>query len=407
MLSCQTNDKEEINEPIVYNNILYLLHSDGTCTVSSNPTVSGEVVIPQLITYKKRNYMVRAISDHAFEKCRLTKIVLPSSLVSIGDYAFAGCNFSSTEFDMKNRLSLRSIGAYAFSNTSGVLNFALDNCSSLSSIGDGAFQNSSVVDISFAGCNSLSVLGNTIFSGCKRLKIIDLENTLIEIIPAKAFNDDSALEEITFPKNLQTIKSGAFMGCNSLSEINCYVTTPPVCGEDSFDRSRMSEILVFVDESDFPNYQSNSFWNRFKLITEELSFLDYEVHKERIVNGSVNYFYKSNIDKNSIGFTADEGIYWSWGNCEAVGKGPVVSLTQTSLDIDVTSSAYAYTIMNRNMDPGMGYYLIGKFSYYDRKGNLVTKWVDFYAAFTNFQYNVENGYHNPEYVVYQRIRSEI
>ncbi len=74
------------------NGLRYAL-KDGNATLAiQSETLSGEVTIPDAISYKGNNYHVSVIELGAFRNCnRLTKIVIPSSVTNIGSYAFAGC----------------------------------------------------------------------------------------------------------------------------------------------------------------------------------------------------------------------------------------------------------------------------------------------------------------------------
>lgn len=53
---------------------------------------SGNIVIPQSITYNGKTYSVTSIGDQAFWYCSsLTSITIPNSVTSIGFQAFKKC----------------------------------------------------------------------------------------------------------------------------------------------------------------------------------------------------------------------------------------------------------------------------------------------------------------------------
>lgn len=84
-----------------------------TCTVTTT-NISGDVVIPEKVTYEEKTYTVTSIGNSAFYGCSsLTSIEIPSSVTSISNYAFEGCS-SLTNIKIPN--SVTSIGDFAFYN---------------------------------------------------------------------------------------------------------------------------------------------------------------------------------------------------------------------------------------------------------------------------------------------------
>ena len=103
---------------------------------------SGNVNIPESVTYKGQTYSVTSIGNDAFRDCSsLTSITIPNSVNAIGDRAFYDCR-SLTSITIPN--SVTSIGNSAFENCSDLASINIPQ--SVTSIGTYAFE----------GCTSVS-----------------------------------------------------------------------------------------------------------------------------------------------------------------------------------------------------------------------------------------------------------
>ena len=209
------------------------------------------------------------ISEGTFYDCSgLTRITIPNSVTSIGEYAFNGC-IALTSINIPS--SVTSIGVGTFNNCSGLTSITIP--SNVTSIGDDAFTDcsglthitipNSVISIgeyAFSGCiaftsitipSSVTSIGNGAFSDCDGLRSMSVEsgntvydsrnncNAIIEtatntllcgcqntIIPSSvtsigsnAFGYCSSLTRITIPNSVTSIGDDAFRGCNSLTSI--------------------------------------------------------------------------------------------------------------------------------------------------------------------------------------------
>ena len=154
----------------------------------------------------------RIICDSAFYFCFLLEIVIPSSVTSIGDWAFSSCD-SLSKIVIPS--SVTSIGKGAFSYCDSLLEIVIP--SSVTSIGDSAFY----------GCYSLSeiVIPSSVtsiadgaFSSCDSLSEIVIPSSVTSV-GYGAFSFCSSLSEIVIPSSVTSIGKGAFSHCDSLSEI--------------------------------------------------------------------------------------------------------------------------------------------------------------------------------------------
>ena len=138
------------------------------------------VIIPDSVT---------SIGDEAFYDCdSLTSIVIPDSVTSIGSQAFQYCSFTSITIPD----SVTSIGNEAFSG-----------CSKLTSVVIG---------------DSVTSIGNEAFSGCSKLTSIIIPNSVTSIWGA-AFYNCSSLTSIVIGDSVTSIGDEAFYDCDSLTSI--------------------------------------------------------------------------------------------------------------------------------------------------------------------------------------------
>lgn len=162
---------------------------------NSGLTFSGEIIFPSTL---------KSIGEYAFQSQKdLSYVEFPEGLESIGRNAFDGCavltfdGFPST---------LRTIGQAAFrgceSQTSIVLPEQLD------SLGYGAFQNMSSLKKAVLFCNIDSVPG-AVCASCRVLTQVFLPKGA-KIIGDYAFKNNYALDEIVLPQGLEKIGTQAF-----------------------------------------------------------------------------------------------------------------------------------------------------------------------------------------------------
>lgn len=217
--------------------ICYYICSEDMVWLTSGSSCSGDVVIPETVTYNNVTYTVIYIGPNAFEGCSLTSVTLPDNVEGIGEYAFSGCsNLTSVTFGNN---TLWDIGSYAFSGCSNLTSVNLGNivvyeigtsafsgCSSLTSInipnsvqyiGDQAFYECSGLTSVTIG-NSVTSIGDEAFTFCSSLTSVTIGDGVISI-GYNAFGACSNLTSITLPNSLTSIGNNAFYGCISLASV--------------------------------------------------------------------------------------------------------------------------------------------------------------------------------------------
>ncbi len=154
------------------------------------------------------------IPSHAFLGLEgLTTVKLPSNITKIGDGAFAGCaQLSSMEWGEQ----LQEIGAYSFAGCS-LLNTTLP--STLATIGEYAFEKCVAYTSIELEQTQIRTIGNYAFAGCTSATHITLPATL-KALGNNAFAGCSALSAINLPASLSQMGNSCFAHCENLASVN-------------------------------------------------------------------------------------------------------------------------------------------------------------------------------------------
>ena len=182
-----------------------------------------EIIVPEGVT---------CIEDYQFANFNMKKVVLPSSLEEICDYAFYNCK-NLKEINIPSEVTY--IGEYAFANTliksivlpDGVIeikNNTFEGCRNLisvtingdiTSIGEKAFSNCRLLfNINIP--KSLASLGKYAFYNCENLETILLKETSVTKFDEYLFSGCVNLTTITFPTGINSIASTTFEKCDNM-----------------------------------------------------------------------------------------------------------------------------------------------------------------------------------------------
>ncbi len=197
----------------------------------SNKLVCGckNTIIPDSVT---------SIGDWAFADCSsLTGINIPDSVTSIGVAAFSGCS-SLTGINIPD--SVTFIVGRVFSGCSSLTEISIP--SSVTHISATAFQDTPWLEEQLKQGNGLAVvnqiviaadekisdhveipsgvtrIGESVFSGWENLREISIPEG-VTFIDTWAFSGCSSLMSISIPSSLKSVMPAAFFGCSSLKNV--------------------------------------------------------------------------------------------------------------------------------------------------------------------------------------------
>lgn len=196
------------------------------------------------------NCALTSIGTYAFRYQALPSFVLPKSVTSLGNYAFAD-NTELTSFTFEEGAKITTFGTNLFQNCTSLPTFTVpksvttlgnydfDGCtalkeflfedgSKLTATGTYTFKKSGLVSITFP--DSLVFVGTTkatapsynatgsLFDSCESLTTVTFGNKVTHI-NGKTFLNCTALTTVNIPDSVSMICASAFQGCTSLKSI--------------------------------------------------------------------------------------------------------------------------------------------------------------------------------------------
>lgn len=201
---------------------------------------------------------VTSIGNNAFYGCNgLTSVDLPSSITKMGECVFYNCqNLSSVKLPSE----ITAISNSAFGECISLKNIELP--AGITSIGDDAFVNcSNLQNINLP--SGITTIGTGAFWYCSNLTNVILPSALASI-GAIAFANCSNLANVTLSSNITSIGYSAFSDCNSLK--NLTISKDVTSIKDirfyyEYDELELESVYVAWENP----IEAGSFFNRIKI----------------------------------------------------------------------------------------------------------------------------------------------
>ena len=187
-------------------------------------SLTGIITIPDNVT---------VIGESTFQNCiKLEGIIIPASVTSIGSSAFDYClGLSSVTFAENSQLT--SIGKSAFKYCESLTGINIP--ANVTSIGSSAFYGSGIENITFADNSSISTIDNFTFGEC-------------------------ALADISIPAGVTVIGNGAFSGCFNLQEVTFSESSAlAIIGKGAFENCSLLETVSFAENTPLTTIRDNAF----------------------------------------------------------------------------------------------------------------------------------------------------
>jgi len=176
------------------------------------------------------------IGYEAFYDSGLKSIVLPDSITSIGNDTFFGCT-SLTSVTIPE--GMKSIGYRAFSGCTGLTSIAIPE--SVTSIRWSAFSGcTSLTSVTIP--ESVTIIESGTFSGCTSLISVAIPE-VVTSIEYRAFKQCSALKSVTIPNGVKSIENETFSGCTALTSITIPESVTSI-GNSAFADTGLTSITI-------------------------------------------------------------------------------------------------------------------------------------------------------------------
>lgn len=298
----------------------------------------------EVITLPEGNY---SIHERAFSgNTKITQVNFGTAQVTdIGAYAFSGCT-SLTEIDIPDTVT--GIGAHAF-----------DGCTSFETVTFGENVSFSLInEFTFYNCTSLksisiparvSEIKERAFSGCHALESVtfnkdkhnsgtgEVEEYMLRIIGANAFENCSSLKYVEIPESVTTIGTYAFDGCTSLATVYLPASLE-TCNANAFRHTAGNIILIAADAESYNTYSNtwaNDLRTRLTFIVEvELYYGNKQTAEITEKLFGMDYSYERN----------DDG---SWSITGRMPNQPNYETTKWYMNVECTTSFNSDELQNR------------------------------------------------------------
>ena len=243
-------DNKTIQSVYIPDTVRYLTNNTYDGRTFEGCTALTSVRFPEGLKY---------IPIECFKNCTsLTTIVIPDSVEGIGREAFLGCR-SLRDITLGSNVS--SIGSMCFSYCDSLVSITLPKSlftkdSNANGILGHAYNESTAlknVTIEPGG----DVIPSGLFSGCYSLTNIVIPEG-IKYIYSGAFQDCTSLRNITLPNSIEYIGDGAFYNCKNLNTIKLGQNVKKICSDNY---SPTSPFTYMSNLKDFYNYSMDTKYN--------------------------------------------------------------------------------------------------------------------------------------------------
>ena len=337
MLLCMSFFHAIAQETVTVDNIKYYIENGEATIAVQDENLSGDIVIPESISYNGNNYVVIRATNGAFQNTDITSIILPNSITALGNICFRFCH-NLTSVKLPDNIT--SLGDETFMNCN-ITKLTLPN--SITTIGQGCFYSCSNLETVTLPQN-ITNLPASCFKDCKKLSGIILHEGIISLKDC-VFENCLGLTSIKLPKSINILARGCFKGCSNLSEVTClWNNLDDIDVANSTFNNIFSEAKLYIPKGTTEIYKAKEPWSNFKYIIEENDITE---DAEKCQTPTISY-----SDKKLTFTSPTEGAEYHYTitdddvKTEAYSEDGIIDLSAT-YEISVYASADGYKNSDR------------------------------------------------------------
>jgi uncharacterized repeat protein (TIGR02543 family) len=208
---------------------------------------SLEGTIPTRVTSLTIPSTVTSIGSFAFRGSSITSLTIPNNVTTLGDFAFVGAT-QLTQLTLGTVLT--QISGYAFSGATSLTTLVIP--SNVTVIVSRAFEQlTSLTSLTIP--NSVTTIGDYAFENATALTSITIPNS-VTTIGGNAFRGASNLATLTLGNKVETIGSGAFWGSSSLTSLTIPDSVTSIGFEAFGYSSALTSLTIGSGVTEIPEY---------------------------------------------------------------------------------------------------------------------------------------------------------
>src|SRR5574344_483228 len=299
-------------------------------------TYTGDVIIPDSVTYNSVHYKVTSIGYEAFYNCSsLTSVTIPNSVTTIGDGSFSGCT------GLKSVIignSVTSIGKNVFYNCSSLTSVTIPN--SVTSIGYEAFYNCS----SLTSIYCFSKNYNYILNSIENINIINKINkpNIVKLLTNRTSKMVFAnKDKKVVYDNDDFYDNGLFLTTDANSLYVLGVDVNNHCIIDNYyniynlcQNNKLIPNFKYIITDYQSIYKSKS--DTYQLVLTAISTNQFDSNISILSQPNSSKYYLTQLNKFKIKYNIDKTIFSS--NLTASVGGIIANIVDGALIIDASSN---------------------------------------------------------------------